>query len=146
MFIDNCTPHTDLPSLKNVKIHFLPANTTSKLQPLDQGIIKNFKVHYRREVVQRSSINVLDAMTMASKAWNNVTTTTIKNCFQKCGFKVANVDSTDVEHGEDEEELVITEVSNTPTGWTEATQALNVPNSSVNMTIYIAVTSSATQH
>lgn len=29
LFIDNCAAHTDLPTLANVKVMFLPANTTS---------------------------------------------------------------------------------------------------------------------
>lgn len=53
MFIDNCTAHGEIPNLKNIKIKYLPPNTTSKLQPLDQGIIQSFKMHYRKEVVRR---------------------------------------------------------------------------------------------
>lgn len=53
LFIDNCTAHNDVPTLKNVKLEFLPPNTTSKLQPLDQGIIKVFKGYYRTEIVRK---------------------------------------------------------------------------------------------
>ncbi|KAE9528600.1 hypothetical protein AGLY_012175 [Aphis glycines] len=35
IFVDNCTAHNNPPTLSNVRIEFLPANTTSKLQPLD---------------------------------------------------------------------------------------------------------------
>ncbi|XP_046680817.1 tigger transposable element-derived protein 4-like [Homalodisca vitripennis] len=77
LFIDNCSAHNTIPELKWVKVQFLPANTTSKLQPLDQGIIKNFKVLYRTEVVRRfvadiedgkeCSINLLQAMRLIDK-------------------------------------------------------------------------------
>ncbi|XP_013164004.1 PREDICTED: tigger transposable element-derived protein 6-like isoform X2 [Papilio xuthus] len=72
MFIDNCTAHGEIPKLKNIKIKYLPPNTTSKLQPLDQGIIQSFKMHYGKEIVRRfladlerqtpTTIDVLQAM------------------------------------------------------------------------------------
>ena len=48
--IDNAPCHP--PDLKgkfsNINVCFLPKNTTSRLQPLDAGIIQNFKVKYRK--------------------------------------------------------------------------------------------------
>ncbi|CAB3249172.1 unnamed protein product [Arctia plantaginis] len=105
MFIDNCTAYGEIPNLKNIKIKYLPPNTTSKLQPLDQGIIQSFKMHYRKEVVRRfladverqtpTTIDVLQAMWMIAKAWNLVTEKTIANCFKKSGFKVTCEDEED---------------------------------------------------
>jgi len=48
LLLDNCTSHKlgNL-VLENVEVHFLPPNTTSKLQPMDAGIIMSFKKHYR---------------------------------------------------------------------------------------------------
>lgn len=98
LFIDNCAAHTDFAPLVNVKVIFLPANTTSKLQPLDQGIIHTFKRIYRREVVKHTltcleenispEINVLLAMKFARKAWFTVSDVTVKNCFKKAGFSI----------------------------------------------------------
>ena len=34
--------------LTNVRVEFLPANTTAICQPLDQGIIRTFKAYYKR--------------------------------------------------------------------------------------------------
>jgi hypothetical protein len=46
LLLDNCSAHKIL-ELSNISFEFLPANTTSIIQPLDLGIIKNFKDNYR---------------------------------------------------------------------------------------------------
>ena len=63
--IDNCPTHPKIKSLKNIRLEFLPANTTSLIQPLDQGIIKNVKTFYRKELVQMI-ISIIDKNLMNS--------------------------------------------------------------------------------
>ncbi|XP_056008513.1 tigger transposable element-derived protein 6-like [Ostrea edulis] len=52
LLVDNCSAHPKdaADRLSNVKLEFLPANTTSVIQPCDQGIIKNLKTLYRSQV------------------------------------------------------------------------------------------------
>lgn len=104
LFIDNCTAHKDLPILRSITVKFLPANTTSKLQPLDQGIIQNFKVFYRKQLTEHMlncieeginyEVNLLHAMRFSRRAWQDVSQITIANCFKKCGFPGVAVDDT----------------------------------------------------
>ena len=50
--MDNVSSHSRHLLFSNVKVVFLPVNTMTRLQPLDAGIIKNFKVHYRRQFLK----------------------------------------------------------------------------------------------
>ncbi|GBN53223.1 Tigger transposable element-derived protein 4 [Araneus ventricosus] len=93
-FIDNCSAHNNLPAFKTVSVKLFPANTTSKLQSRDQGIIRSFKVNYRRQLVRKTvddidegstlpKIKALDFTRMMDYAWRNVTQKTVQNCFKK---------------------------------------------------------------
>ncbi|XP_035680164.1 tigger transposable element-derived protein 4-like [Branchiostoma floridae] len=104
LFLDNATCHPDL-RLKNLKLVFFPPNTTSVLQPLDQGVIQTNKLKYRRRQLSHvlakmdedktlqgpeilKSTNVLQAIYWISYAWNDVDPSTIVKCFNKAGFTV----------------------------------------------------------
>nr|XP_022909165.1 tigger transposable element-derived protein 1-like [Onthophagus taurus] len=81
LLIDNAPGHpaNRLQSLnENVKIEFLPPNTTSLIQPLDQGIIAAFKAYYTRITFKK----LLDSLESDSKltltqCWKNYN---IGNC------------------------------------------------------------------
>ena len=47
LFIDHAPYHNADIEYSNISLKLFPPNTTWKLQPLDQGIIKNFKCYYR---------------------------------------------------------------------------------------------------
>lgn len=106
--LDSCTVHEDIPKLTNIKIIFLLPNTTSKLQSLEQGIIQNFKICYRQEVVLQflndmecqttTKISVLDAILMITKTWNNITETTIFNYLKKSGFEISDLKDAEDSH------------------------------------------------
>jgi hypothetical protein len=92
LFLDNFSGHLIDSHLTNVKIHFLPPNCISVLQPMDQGIIQAFKMKYRRLVVEDKllSLNtdsimpdsdILYAVNKIGESWRNISSITIKNCY-----------------------------------------------------------------
>ncbi|XP_076903200.1 CENP-B homolog protein 2-like [Bidens hawaiensis] len=101
LIVDNCPAHPKIiEGLRNVELFFLPPNTTSKIQPCDAGIIRAFKMHYRRRLYRSllegyelrvpnpAKINVLDAMNLAISAWTmDVRANTIANCFRHCKLR-----------------------------------------------------------
>lgn len=74
LLIDNAPGHPQDLEYENVEVKFLPKNTTSLLQPLDQGIISTFKALY----IKRAFTYILEQMenneslTVIS-AWKNFT-------------------------------------------------------------------------
>ncbi|CAI6352918.1 unnamed protein product [Macrosiphum euphorbiae] len=95
LFVDNAAPHPHL-KLQNVELVFFPPNMTSHCQPLDQGIIQQFKKLYRKQLLQKaiadldagesSAINVLDAVYWVASAQAQIKSKTVKKCFLRCGF------------------------------------------------------------
>ena len=97
MIVDNCPAHPHVEGLQAVELIFLPPNTTSKLQPMDQGVIRSLKAKYRSTVVklyinriesgqELLKISILDSMKFLVQAWNRVTKDTVQNCFKRAGI------------------------------------------------------------
>jgi hypothetical protein len=54
LFVDHCPARPkDVKTFKKVQVEFLPANMTSVLQAMDQGIIKALKQKFHRSFVLR---------------------------------------------------------------------------------------------
>lgn len=103
LFMDNAASHPHHVTLKNIKICFLPANISSKSQPMDQGIIQALKLKYRKKQLRRiiqkmaidrakagsdflKEINVADAIYWCAEAWEDVDPKTIIKCFRRCNM------------------------------------------------------------
>ncbi|UYV81764.1 ADCK1, partial [Cordylochernes scorpioides] len=104
LLLDNCGAHPpDMQGLTNTRIAFLPPNTTSMLQPCDQGIIRNFKMIYRTRLMRKYltaydagtalTINLKQAVDIISVAWNDVLPATISNCWHHSGIIKSDVSS-----------------------------------------------------
>ncbi|XP_037568125.1 tigger transposable element-derived protein 6-like [Dermacentor silvarum] len=100
LVLDNCAAHHTTVVLKNIELCFLPPNTTAVVQPLDQGVIMNFKSGYRKRVIDRillnmsmkreTTIDLYMAIEMLQAAWMAVTASTIANCFRHASFGVSS--------------------------------------------------------
>ena len=138
LLLDNCSSHKiEGLDLQNVDICFLPANTTSKIQPMDAGIIMAFKRNYRQlhirwmleqvesgKRVQDLKMDILQGARYIIQSWNEVTTQTIHNCW--CYTKILpisddlNIEGTE-EDNEETNESLLEELS-------EALEGLNFSN------------------
>lgn len=99
LLVDNASSHNETGLvLTNVRVEYLPPNTTSKVQPMDQGIIHCLK----RNVLHQKMVHALDyvgeglenlydvdlltAMLWCENSWANVSQKTIRNCWQHSGL------------------------------------------------------------
>jgi hypothetical protein len=86
----------------DVKVVFLPPDTTSLIQPMNQGVMANFKAYYLRLIIAealaatnrdtdmtlrdfRKSYSIYEVILNIAKAWQEVT----QNCFIPFGKKYA---------------------------------------------------------
>lgn len=99
LLLDNCSAHPpDMLQSRcgKVKVVFLPPNTTSVIQPCDQGIISALKRNYRRMLVQSllqkdsediveaiRTVTLKDAIELLGSAWLHMSATSIHNIWMK---------------------------------------------------------------
>lgn len=108
---DNCLAHgknESLPKVKNMRIEFLSPNSTSKVQPLDAGIITWVKAKFRRRLLFRVfdkidaakkfiyNEDVLMAIRWTTEEWNGCPASDIHNYFTHC-LRQAQGSDTDME-------------------------------------------------
>jgi hypothetical protein len=120
-----------LQGLLNVRIVWLPPNTTSHWQLMDQGIIASFKLQYRKQWVKymiqqlnadkdpNKTVTLLKAIQWSRVAWEQmVTPSTIQKCWWKstCIKKPAEEeeikDNQEAERAELQEQLALLSTPN----------------------------------
>jgi hypothetical protein len=103
LLVDNVSSHQleEGEVLSNIRLHFLPPNTTAHLQPIDQGIIHSFKSNYRKMLckdriyafdqfqehgMEIPILNILNAIDWTAESWKNVTDDVIYRCWERTGI------------------------------------------------------------
>lgn len=95
LLIDNAPSHPDVEEIcsGDIKALFLPPNVTSLIQPMDQGVINDLKLKYRKKMLTHvlddesseslaeriKKINIKDVIYWLAQSWENVKPETIKN-------------------------------------------------------------------
>jgi len=109
LLLDNAPVHPINIELSNIELFYFPPNVTSLIQPLDQGIINNLKSFYKKEMSKKilfeydneknnnkqyldiiKKITLYDSLCLIKKAFDNIKTSTISNCFIK-SYKNAKI-------------------------------------------------------
>ncbi|XP_064419100.1 jerky protein homolog [Latimeria chalumnae] len=106
LLLDNCRAHPKEQELVsgNIFTIFLPANVTSLIQPMDQGVIQNMKCFYRKDFLRKlinhegtiqdfqSQYNIKDVIFNIACAWKLVKSETLRRAWRKLWPSVMFVD------------------------------------------------------
>ena len=99
LLMDNCKSHK-CKAYTNIKIVFLPKNTSALIQPLDMGIIHSVKQRYRRKIgsfmaesvddesISLKKIRVLEIILWIDTIWKSLEEAIVKNCWKKAGLYI----------------------------------------------------------
>jgi hypothetical protein len=96
LLLDNVGSHKlNGVQLKNTELLFLPPNSTTRIQPLDAGIISSFKAKYKQKFIRyllqqietnpldQKKLDLLSAIKYVVSSWEEVSVKTIENCWHK---------------------------------------------------------------
>lgn len=99
LFTGKCPAHpAETVFLRNMQVIFFPPDCSSKLQPLDPGVIHSLKVKYRTVLLHKAiastqnntelKLNILQAKHIVVAVWNSRGSAAVRNCFRKAGSLV----------------------------------------------------------
>lgn len=102
LLVDNAPGHPEVCKewCENVEVQFLPPNTTSLIQPMDQGVIATFKAYYLRRTIQQliketdrddrlsvqqywKDFNIKKCLDNIRDAWDEVSPSTMNGVWRK---------------------------------------------------------------
>ena len=94
----NCPAHPSIDNLVSTELIFLPPNTISKFQPMDQDVIQSLKAHYKTmsikkliEAIEKKKplpeFSILDAMQMLDVAWGKLQPKLLSTVLEKPEFQ-----------------------------------------------------------
>jgi hypothetical protein len=99
LLIDNFSGHKwDEEKIKNIQVEPLMPNLTSHVQPMDAGIIRTLKAHYKKSILAHSldreqdgerdifALDMLEAIQFLQAAWDHLSPATIANCWKHTGI------------------------------------------------------------
>ena len=101
LLIDNCSAHGTaemFPEMPNLRIVYLPPDCTSRVQPMDAGVIAALKLRYKKLHMDRAldnleadvkkiyKVDVLTAMRCFKRAWNDLPRELIHSCWKHTGL------------------------------------------------------------
>lgn len=117
LLLDNAPTHPKLSEVDGIKIMFLPANVTSLVQPMDQGVIESLKRRYRCKFLSEilfkcedenlsllenvKKIDIKDVIFMLASAFQDMPSSTFVKSWRKVWPDIENlVESNDSENEE----------------------------------------------
>jgi len=145
LFLDNASSHPLLSNLQSIKLIFFPPYLSS-CQPLDQGVIQNFKILYRQCVLKHqlsimdngsgstNRINVLHAILWIKYAINEIKRSTVRNSFIKSGILISGENQIEDNLATDDyKALLIRLIGNDSINYAELDNKLLTENQSLDL-------------
>ncbi|XP_015790891.1 tigger transposable element-derived protein 6-like [Tetranychus urticae] len=129
LLLDNFTGHkVEYDEFPLITFEFLPAGTTALTQPLDNGPNRLVKSKYISKLMKRviekintssyisniiKEINLLDAIKWIDETWKEISSQTIVNCWNHCGYVSLDFnDEYDLEDEQDDVNNLLLELRN----------------------------------
>lgn len=102
LLLDNCSAHPEQSELVSedgqIFAHFLPANVTSLIQPMDQGVLQAIKMKYKKKLLRRliveddvggsiiefiKKVNMKTIVELVAASWAEIQPITLRRSWQK---------------------------------------------------------------